>query len=76
MNKFPSYDTVQRVRKMYPSGTHVELIEMDDPYTDMPPGLRGMVGWVDDIATVHIFWENGSRLGALYGIDRIRKIND
>ena len=29
---------------------------------------------VDDMATIHIAWDNGSILGAVYGVDIIRKL--
>lgn len=66
--------TVEYLRTMYPKGTRVELISMDDPYRHMEPGLKGTVKAVDDMATIHIAWDNGSRLGAVYGVDIIRKL--
>lgn len=76
MNGFPRRETVERLRAMYPAGARVELIEMDDPYSRLPPGLKGTVVAVDDIGTVHIAWDNGSGLGAAYGVDRIRRISE
>lgn len=76
MYGYPKRETVERLRAMYPKGARVELIEMDDPYRDMPPGLKGTVVAVDDIGTVHIAWDNGSNLGAAYGVDRIWRISD
>ena len=38
MNNFPSKDTVERLRKQYPSGTRVELVHMNDPYSKLRPG--------------------------------------
>jgi len=73
---YPKHHEVERLRARYPKGARVELIEMNDPYRDMPPGLRGTVVAVDDIGTVHIAWDNGSSLGAAYGVDRIRRISD
>lgn len=67
-------EELKRIREEYPVGCTVELIEMCDPYRDMPAGLRGMVTHVDDTGTVFAKWENGSSLGAVYGIDRIRRI--
>lgn len=29
--RFPSKETVERIRKEYPVGTRVELVQMDDP---------------------------------------------
>ena len=73
---YPKREVVESIRARYPKGTRVELIEMDDPRRDMIPGLLGTVKAVDDIGTVHIAWDNGSSLGAVYGVDRIRRISE
>lgn len=65
---------VEHLRTIYPEGTRVELVSMDDPYRYMEPGLKGTVKAVDDMATIHIAWDNGSSLGAVYGVDIIRKL--
>lgn len=65
-------ETVERLRKQYPAGTKVELVEMNDPYRHMPPGLKGIVKSVDDACSVHINWENGSTLAAIHGVDVIK----
>ena len=69
-----SPEELKRIREEYPVGCTVELIEMCDPYRDMPAGLRGMVTHVDDTGAVFAKWENNSSLGAVYGIDRIRRV--
>ena len=61
------------LRKEYPVGTKVELIEMCDPYRYLPAGLKGTVYYVDNAGGIHIDWENGSTLAAIHGIDRIKK---
>ena len=71
--KFPPKDTVEGLRREFPSGTLVELVEMDDPQAP-PVGTRGRVSCIDDIGTVFVNWETGSGLGAAYGKDRIRKV--
>ena len=73
-HNFPSRETVERLRQMYPKGTRVELISMNDPYTKLRPGDRGTVSMVDDIGTVFVSWDCGSSLGVAYGVDHIRKI--
>lgn len=73
-NGFPSEKTVELVRKMYPKGTRVELVQMDDPYTSLKPGDKGTVRFVDDTATVFVDWDCGSGLGIVYGVDRVRKL--
>ncbi len=74
MNGFPSRAVVESLRRIYPEGTRVALVRMDDPYTKLQPGDEGAVIAVDDIGTVHIQWDNGSTLGAAYGADMIRKL--
>ncbi len=76
MYGYPRKEIVESLRARYPKGTRVELIEMNDFYREMPAGLRGTVVAVDDIGTVHIAWDNGSSLGAAYGVDRIRRISE
>lgn len=34
-----------------------------DPYSDLTPGEKGTVSLVDDFGTVHVRWDNGSRIG-------------
>ena len=71
---FPSREMVARGRQIYPVGCRVELISMDDPYGKLKPGDRGTVHTVDDTGTVFVRWDNGSGLGVVYGVDRIRKL--
>ena len=52
----PSRDIVEQLRKSYPQGTRVELINMNDPYTKLKPGDRGTVSMVDDTGTIFVNW--------------------
>ena len=36
-------EELEALREKYPKGCRVELVKMDDPYREMPPGLRGVV---------------------------------
>lgn len=62
------------LRKRYPSGTRVELVYMNDPYTKLRPGDRGSVQFLDDLGTIHVSWDCGSTLGIVYGVDSCRII--
>ncbi|MEY8392584.1 DUF4314 domain-containing protein [Lachnospiraceae bacterium 45-W7] len=73
-NGFPNPETVERVRKMYPPGCRVELIQMDDPYSRLKPGDQGTVRLVDDTGTIFVDWDSGSGLGIVYGEDRVKKL--
>ena len=49
--RFPSKETVERIRKEYPVGSRVELVRMDDPQAP-PIGTKGTVRGVDDIGFI------------------------
>ena len=72
--KFPSKDVVDYVKSKFPEGSRVKLVHMNDPYTKLPEGMQGTVRHVDDMATVHVDWDNGSGLGAVYGEDVIQRV--
>ena len=67
-------EMLKQLRAYYTPGTEVELVRMNDPYREMPPGLRGVVTFVDDTGTVFVNWSNGSSLGVVFGEDECRKI--
>lgn len=73
-NGFPSRKTVERVQKMYSTGCRVELVQMNDLYSCLKPGDKGIVRIVDDTATVFVDWDCGSSLGIVYGVDRVKKL--
>jgi hypothetical protein len=73
-NRFPSRETVERIRAQYPVGCRVELIKMDD--IQAPPiGTKGTVTGVDDIGSIMVSWDNGSSLHVVYGEDISGKFN-
>ena len=51
-------------------GDRIQLEHTNDPYTDLVAGDQGTVDHVDDIGTVFVKWDNGSKLGLVPGIDR------
>ena len=73
--RFPSKETVERIRKEYPVGTRVELVQMDDPQAP-PVGTKGTVKGVDDTGSLLMRWDNGSGLNVVYGEDIVRKVGD
>ena len=70
---FPGSKTVSEMRKRYPKGTRVELVEMKDPQAP-PAGTKGTVTGVDDTASLLVSWDNGSHLNVIYGEDKVRKV--
>ena len=73
--RFPNKETVERISRMYPAGTRVELLEMDDPHAP-PVGTLGTVLGVDDTASLIMRWDNGSGLNVVWQQDRVRKVGD
>lgn len=62
---------IQRIKEMYPKGTEIELINMEDSQT-VPSGTHGIVDFVDDIGTIQMTWDNGSSLGLIVGVDKFK----
>mgnify|MGYP002726098911 CR=1 FL=1 len=75
MNK---YDRQRRIaestKKLYPPGTRIELISMNDHYSPVTSGTRGTVKFVDSLGTIFPKWDNGRTLGVVPGEDSFRKL--
>ena len=76
MNLVIKKEELEALREKYPKGCRVELIKMDDPYREMPPGLKGVVTGIDDSGSIHVDWQNGSSLAVIFGEDHAVKIED
>lgn len=68
-------DELKALRSRYPSGTRVELLQMDDVQAP-PTGTKGTVTGVDDTGSLMVDWDNGSGLNVIYGVDRVRKVEN
>ena len=69
----PNKDVIDRLKKQYPIGSRVELLQMNDEFAP-PIGAHGTVTGIDDIGSLLVDWDNGSGLNVIYGIDRVRKV--
>lgn len=72
---FPSRAVVEMLRRQYPKGTRVELLDMDDRQAP-PIGTLGTVNGVDDIGSIMVSWDNGSSLSVVYGEDSVRIVSE
>lgn len=54
-------ELAEHFRTLYPEGTRLRMIHMEDPYP-VPTGTEGTVTNVDDNAQVHVQWDSGSTL--------------
>ena len=69
--KFPSRERIAVLRRMYPKGTMVQLLLMEDAQAP-PPGTLGEVQGVDDAGQILVHWRMGSSLNLLPNIDSFR----
>lgn len=65
---------LKELKSTFQKGTRVELVSMDDPYTKIPVGTKGIVTGVDDIGTIHVEWDTGNHLGIVYGEDKCKVV--
>lgn len=66
----------EKYRKMYPPGTRLELVSMNDSYAPIPAGTKGTVEHVDDIGQIHMRWDNGWTVALCPDEDKFRKIEE
>ena len=75
-----SFESMQRkaqyYKEIYPPGTRIELLSMEDPYNPVPSGTKGTVSFVDDLGGIHMKWDNGRTLALIPNQDQFRKLND
>ena len=73
--KFPSRERIAVLRRMYPKGTMVQLLLMEDAQAP-PPGTLGEVQGVDDARQILVHWRTGSSLNLLPGVDSFRILRE
>lgn len=66
----------QMYKEMYPKGTRIELIDMNDPYAPVPSGTKGTVEFVDDMGQIHMKWDNGRTLALVPSVDEFKTIKE
>lgn len=44
-------------------GRRIKVVTCNDPYTKVKPGTYGTVAFVDDVNTVHVEFDDGTKLG-------------
>ena len=72
----PTNAELTELREHYPVGCRVELVYMEDPFNSkLVPGCQGTVRVVDDMGTIHVNWDIGSRLGVCFGEDYCKRID-
>ncbi len=72
--KYPSKETIERLRREYPIGTRVVLERMND-VQGPPVGAKGTVKGVDDAGSIMVPWDNGSGLSAGWVEDVVKRVS-
>jgi hypothetical protein len=67
---------ISTIKEMYPQGTRIELINMDDPYAPVPSGTKGTVEYVDDMGQISMKWDNGRTLALIPEVDEFKIIKE
>ena len=62
-------EEVEKIKKLFPVGTKIRLIHMDDSQA-VPSGTLGTVDYIDDDGQLHMKWDNGRTLALIYGVDQ------
>lgn len=60
---------IEELKQMYPAGTRVKLIFMDDHHAP-PEGALGTVRFVDDLGSIHVNWDCGKSLALIDNVDK------
>ncbi len=68
-------EIVDKLKQMYPKGTRIRLVKMDDKFAP-PIGTLGTVLTVDDIGSLVVQWDNGSTLNVIYGEDVVQIVDN
>jgi len=66
-------------KKTVKVGDRVELITMNDTWTKLEKGSKGIVSKIEkeeNEAIIWVKWDNGEKLALLEGIDKFRVVKD
>ena len=69
-----SKEMINTLEKIYPVGTRVKLIQMEDIQAPST-GTLGTVFGVDAIGSILVKWDNGSMLNVIFRVDRIEMVS-
>ena len=68
-------DQVDRIKKMYPIGTRIELLSTMEDMQPVEKGTQGTVTKIDDLGTIHMKWDDGRGLGLIPGEDYFKVLS-
>ena len=66
---------LKELKKNIHLGTKIRMESMSDPYAPIPPGIEGIVDFVDDIGTLHCTSKMGAVLVLLLARTAFQLLN-
>lgn len=66
-------EEVEKLRKVYPSGTKLMCLKMNDPQP-IECGEIGIVKSIDDAGQIHMNWKNGRSLALVPYVDKFKAV--
>ena len=66
----------EEYRKSHPPGTRLMLLGTTEKLQPIPIGMKGTVSHIDDMAQIHMEWDNGRTLAILPEEDLFRKLTE
>lgn len=67
---------IEALKARYPAGTRVCLDNTGEDPRPIPAGIKGTVIAVDDMGTLHCYFDNGRSLGICPEVDSFHKISE
>lgn len=71
-----THDQIEQIKKNFPKGTRIQLLQMNDDPRPIESGTTGTVEHVDDMGTIHCNFDNGRFLGVIPFVDVFKKISE
>lgn len=67
-------EEVKGIKQKYKVGSYIEIIRLYDYDIDVPTGTRAIIKHIDDMGTLHVICENGTKVDIVVGIDQFKVI--
>lgn len=72
--RLPTKSELKQIEEKYPKGCRIELVDLKDPFSTIPPGTKGTVIGVNILGDLDVAWDNGSSLSIILAVDKVRKL--
>ena len=74
-NRYPNGEQIKHLNEMYPRGTRVQLVSMEDSQAEKP-GTLGTVFCVDAMGSIVVDWDDGRSLSLIPRVDSFHIVSN